>query len=131
MDARSGGGGGIDIEGRDDADVGSRIETAIEGDCGGISDAHELGRLGSVLVADIGMDSLLIKIEIKVKALVLRANEEIVETSGPRSSTLTPLGYAEARSRTGMLSRTMTIVQSRTVSRVREVVPEGADLGMV
>jgi hypothetical protein len=130
VDAGGGGGGGIGVEGRDDAEVGSRIETDIEGDCECISDFHELDRLGSVLVAGIEMDSLLVEIEVKVEALVLRASEEIVETSGPRSSTLTPLGYAEARSRTSMLSTTMTIVQSRTVSRVREVVIEGAGLGM-
>jgi len=129
--AGGGGGGGIGVEGRDDADVGSGIETDIEGDCGGISDAQELDRIGSALVMGIEMDSLLVKIEAKVEVLVLRVSEEIVETSGPRPSTLNPLGYAEARSRTSMLSTTITIVQSRTVSRVREVIAEGADLGMI
>ena len=79
----------------------------------------------------IEMGSLLFKIDVKVEALMLKVNEEIVETSGPTPSTLTPLGYAEARNRISMLSTTMAIVQSRIVSRVRDVVPEGIDLGMV
>jgi hypothetical protein len=73
-----GGGGGAGIEGRDDADVGSSIETDIEGDGGGIGDVNEPERLGSVLVAGIEMNSLLVEIEVKVEALVLRANEERV-----------------------------------------------------
>ena len=76
MDAE--GGGGTGVEGRDDADVGSSIETDIEGDGGCIGDVIELERLGSVLVAGIEMNSLLVEIEVKVEALVLRANEERV-----------------------------------------------------
>jgi hypothetical protein len=54
-----------------------------------------------------------------------------VEIYAPGFSTWTALGCVEAMSRTSMLSTTIVLVQSRTVSRVRDKVPEAVDLGIL
>jgi hypothetical protein len=110
----------VEVEGSGDADD-TNVGTETDIEAGLERDGHVtyvmLGRLGSVLVVCIETISSLGEIE--------------VDIYGPGLSTWTALGYVEATSRTSTPSTTMVLVQSKTVSRVRDKVPEAADVGIL